>query len=248
MKQIHFGNSYVVLLCLTAIHATACTCGFIPTGCIGLAEAETIVEVRVLEGNEISKMAKVVVEEAWRGPSKRQEILWVDSLPKSNCGLTLKSGQSWILFGERSQHDLKSVLQTGACKGNLELPRDEFQASTIRSILTGSQPRLIGSTGAYLSENESWIPLAGVRVRARKGKLVREALSDPMGNYEFRDIEPGVYELSLIRDGYASDSKRNRKTGNNIEDVAHEEGNAPSAIEVPSRSCAYKSLYLVPKR
>lgn len=222
------------------------------SSCSGLAELSVVVAVRVtseadrMSPEESERLTTVQVEEVLKGIDSKTKELKVESMIGTSCGVHLEAGKRYVLFGSVERKSERLVLQTGGCRPLLRLPEQNLQYSALRRIAGGGHPLLIGSVAKRTGAEVDFMELSGVRIRARKGNQVLEAVSNSQGEYEIDGVEPGTYQVEASLPGYIPDETWNRSTESRSWMLQKPDLSKPTEVEIQAGKCTARPLYFWP--
>jgi outer membrane receptor protein involved in Fe transport len=93
-------------------------------------------------------------------------------------------------------------------------------AQSDNNAASGSPDTVATVNGAVVDENRKPIVGADVRIFGPGATLVLETMTDVNGTFTLRDVNPGLYSLSITKDGYSALRRDLALTANTISSVA----------------------------
>ncbi len=165
---------------------SACTCSRAPETCDLLAKRDVAIVGTVLDGSGL-----VRVEKAIRGLARGVRDVEVRSATDSSCGLNLRPGERWLIFGTRGSD---GSVGTDVCSGSRPIRSCGTLDRLVDSFLAG--PNLVMGTvrrfGAGADDNG--ISDAEVRLTGPEDRAIRTSRD---GSFEFSGLTPGTYRLDI---------------------------------------------------
>lgn len=137
----------------------------------------------------------MVVEEILHGlPAETKEVD-VNTWANTSCYMRLRKGERYVIFGSMSGPRLVAA---NSCSPSFRLAGNELLYAALRAADRGTGSWLTGEVrlqlGGYGRRSEAGI---GLRIVARSDQATSETLSNANGEFEFRSLAPGSYELSV---------------------------------------------------
>jgi hypothetical protein len=223
----------ILLLYFGARTILACSCATNGSACDFLKGTEIVFVGRVTQdsgaGTGIGP-AKMIVEEVFHGLPKSLHELTVDTSAGTSCYMRLKKDERYLIYGSAIPGSPTQV-RRNACSFSFQVAGNETLLSALRSAETGTDARLIGKIQMKYEEyNVGGEGAVGVRVIATDGKTKIEAVTNSNGEFEFLQVPPGKYHLSI-------------GSPNVFEDKWRFPAQDPT---VPANSCGYQNLYVWP--
>ncbi len=224
---------YGLLILAALIHApTAAACSCLTTGsaCDWLRSTPVVFVGIVTEDSgegEGSGPAKMVVEEVLHGLSREVKEVTVDTAARTSCYMRLKKYERYVIYGQRSSD---TRVSRSVCSFSFAVAGNELLLSALREAERGKPQRLIGKVqqkaGAYDVQGEG---ASGLRVVAAAGDARLETTTNTSGEFEFLNIEPGRYHVTVTSPEVYEDSWR-----------------WPKDPAVSTSSCGFQSLFVWP--
>jgi hypothetical protein len=202
-------------------------CSCVPgiTACNNFAKANVVVVGKVIRDTGAglgTGLGRIAVEEILHGLPRDVREIDVNTSPMSSCYMRLALNERYLLFGSVEN----GVLFSGFCAGSRNLAGNELLLDALRQAEAHGPSRLVGTVGIgkslYGSDERAG---AGLRVVAIQGDQRRETQTVSGGQFEFRDVTPGVWELRVDSPG-----------------LVHRGMWPREPIRVPPGGCEYRSL------
>jgi tissue inhibitor of metalloproteinase len=217
MLKGHVSRLILLAAILLPPRVTACMC--LPSAskpCQVNMNAEIVFRGRVTglqqstsgsSGSEALRQAHLVVLEAFRGMTDREADIFTSL---SDCGIRFEERKEYLIYAWRDK--VSGRLETGACSQTALAERSIENIQNLRELTSGKGPsHVFGFTTSEPSDLQlpfrASLPLVGVPILLRSGNKSWQAVTDNRGNYEFKSLAGGLYEISAELSGISTEQR-----------------------------------------
>ena len=172
----------------------------------------------------------MIVEEVLHGLSKEVREVTVDTAARTSCYMRLKKDERYVIYGSRVSGKADRVSRN-TCSFSFQVAGNETLLSALRQVEARGAARLIGKVQMKYEEyNVQGEGAVGVRVIASSDGIRRETSTNATGEFEFLNVVPGRYQLTIAS-----------------EDLFEDKWRWPSEDpSVPEAGCGYQNLFVWP--
>jgi hypothetical protein len=198
----------LTLLAISALHVTpaeACSCAGPSAPCsqywrVSAVFAGRVEEIRPTSGEPGNLAVLFSVERRGRGVSSDAIVVESPAQNGVNCGYTFQVGERYVVY---TMETPDGKLITSMCAGNKRFADAAADLAFLEEV-TGP-PRGVRVFGHVRRVEEDLTSfsrrdyggVANARVRVAGEQVSRETLTTPTGDYDFRDLPPGTYQVTV---------------------------------------------------
>lgn len=144
---------------------------------------------------------RVVVEEILHGLPPDTKELEIETDAGSSCYFRLQKDERYVILTDNWQ----GKLHVGGCGQSFNARGNESLLAALREAERGGEARLVGAVQQMKGTFESASGPAGIRVIAESQGKQLETYTGSGGQFEFRNIAPGSYDLRVASPGWVTD-------------------------------------------
>jgi hypothetical protein len=150
----------------------------------------------------------MIIEEVLHGlPSELREVT-VETSAGTSCYMRLRKDERYVIYGRRVP-GAPFDISRNACSFSFRLTGNETLLSALRQAETRATSRLVGKVQMNDKEYDGEaIGAGGVRVAASNGVVHLETSTNNNGEFEFLNIAPGKYHLTVTSPDVFEDEAR----------------------------------------
>ncbi len=184
----------------------ACSCGGNSTPCTAALGTAAIFlgRVTVDSGEELGHgPATMVVEDVLKGIPPETRELQVETGARSSCYMRLRKDERYVIYGEFAPDG--KAFRRHYCSHSFQLAGHEPLWQALQLTQKGGAQMLVGHVAITSRKFDLGAPTAGVRVVAtlqeNRGEKIRlETRTGNGGMFEFQNVPPGTYQITLSED------------------------------------------------
>lgn len=231
----------LALVPLADLPACSCSQGFDPCASHRFYQESTVAVflAEVLEGtgdqryNRDQPPARVRVLETFAGLEPSQSELLVNPSLGTSCQFRLRAGEQWLIIGSKKSDVLTGTshadIYTSGCSSSFPIAHFPKLFSALRTSFTKGQESIAGKARVSKGRFQAGRAAAALRITATDGEAVHHASANADGEFEFVDVSPGTWTLSVADQDYVLESIWPAKE-----------------IEIPAGGCAYRQVAVYP--
>jgi hypothetical protein len=198
----------VALLAVFALYATpaeACSCAGPDAPCsqywrVSAVFAGRVEDIRPTSGEAGNLAVRFAVERRGRGVTTDTVVVESPAQNGVNCGYTFQPGERYVVYAFETP-DRKLV--THMCAGNKRFADAAADLAFLdevtgppRGVRVFGQVRRVDDDLMSFSRRDNG-GVADARVRVVGEQVSREAITTQSGEYDFRDLPPGTYQVAV---------------------------------------------------
>ena len=199
-------------------------------GALNVTEVVFLGRVTVDSGEGWGTLPGRFVEEILQGlPAElKEKEVEVDTSVRTSCYWRLELGERYVVFASR-QSGRADRLRSSGCSFSFGVRGNEALLNALRQAKAGGPASLVGKvyrmSGKYERDSEGVI---GATVYAEGNGERIEASTFSGGQFEFRNLVPGTYRLSVSSPGFVQDESQTWPS--------------KGPVRISARSCESRSL------